>query len=164
MQIFVNIPPHGTVGLDMNPSDTIADVKTQLDKQHNTKSKDLTHDGRRLHNGLTLGDYNIGKESTLDVVLGSRGVMQIFVTIHVDTHKIITLDVLPTDTVDSVKTQIHQEEGIPTDQQRLVFPGGELEDEYTLGHYNIRCHDVSCSIHMTLKPREGVLCMSRFLG
>ena len=138
MLLFINTITGKTITLEVLPSYTIEYVKGLIKDKEGflPHQQNLVYARKLLQNGLTVSDYSIKEESTLFLSLRLRGEFQIFVKVLAG--RMITLEARGSDTIEYVKAELQDKEGIPQDQQILTFVGKKLEDRCTLSYYDIQ--------------------------
>ena len=88
--------------------------------------------GVQLNDGFTLGDYDIERESVLDLVVTS---LTIFIRFP---NKIMSLEVDSSDTISKVKAKIEYLVGIPASHHNMFFASKQLYDDFTIADYTIQ--------------------------
>ena len=154
VQLFVKTPTgNAVITLDVVPEDTIQTVKSKITDEIGipVDQYELTFDEKRLKDDHTLNYYNIRRNSTVHLALRKRDRHYMRLLVKTPTENtVITLDVVPEDTIQTVKTKIMDEVGIPVDQYELTFDEKKLEESHTLNDYNIRSDS---TLHLALKRR-----------
>lgn len=156
VQIFIRTLTGKTFTLEVSVSDSIRDVKAKIQQLQGLPidQQVLLTRGEPLSDALRLRDYNIETESTFYLTLTSgpkaehshpksspqnktEGYSAQVIYIRNFLGKSIALEIGPSDKIKTLKAKIFAKEGIPVDQQQLLFQGDNLDDEKFIKDYNI---------------------------
>eukprot|EP01101_Sappina_pedata_P009034 TRINITY_DN513_c0_g2_i1.p1 TRINITY_DN513_c0_g2~~TRINITY_DN513_c0_g2_i1.p1 ORF type:complete len:173 (+),score=38.02 TRINITY_DN513_c0_g2_i1:30-521(+) len=140
MHVHINILTGRGFDLQVELLDSVLDLKKKIQEAEDIPSKfqRLSFGNRELSDNNTLADYNIQHGSNIHMVTRVQGgPMRVHITTMIG--KTITVEVERTDSVLDLKNKIQETEGIPSNLQRLIFDGKELNDDgLTLSDYDLK--------------------------
>jgi len=162
--------------VEVEPTESIESVKQKIADQEGVEesTQRLIFGGKQLENGKTLQDYDISDDATVHLVLRLRGgalhkrsrsfsppgsVVDLSrfrggqqLQVKTLAGKTISVEVEPTESIESVKQKIADQEGVEESTQRLIFGGKQLENGKTLQDYDI---SDDATVHLVLRLRGG---------
>lgn len=137
--------------LEVDPSDTIAQVKQKIQEKRFSVALDqiqLLHGEKILEDEKTILDYGIQREEQLNLFLKLSNQ----ILIKTSTGQTLNIEVDHNNTIEHVKKLIEKLNGTPTEKQRLKLDGKKIEDNLSLNHYSI---DRDSKITMVVKEHTS---------
>ena len=156
MQIYIKMEEKKTIPLEVESCCSIERLKALIQSK-----VDITHEKQHLffaeqelEDGRTLSDYNIPNECTIHLVY----TCQVFV--ETLSGRTFPLEVQSSDKIENARAKIHEKEGIPPDEQHLIFEGARLEDGHTLSDYCIHDESTLHLVHKRGVPPDQLRCIT----
>jgi serine/threonine protein kinase/ubiquitin len=139
------------IELDVNPKDLVWMVKTKLHEKLGIPplKQSLIFRGQEMDDAKRLDAYDVQRNSTMHLIERAPTSIRVFVMRL--TGDVIALEVTPTELIGAVKAMVQDEEGIPTERQRLIYRGLQLEDRRSLAEYDIQENG---TIHLIAERRH----------
>ncbi|KAI8359594.1 ubiquitin, partial [Mortierella sp. GBAus27b] len=139
MVVYISAFTGKTIALECSGDHTSEQLKEMVQEVIGLprNQQRLMFAGKTIEDEAQLKDYRIINGSTIQLTLRlnlQRGMLVFITTL---TGKVITLDCGPQWTVDDMKGSIQEKEGVPPDEQRLIFATRQLENGKTLSDYKI---------------------------
>ena len=154
MQIFITWNEKIN-SFDVKPDFTIKLLKEKIhDKLGIEPSEQILLFKRgALKDNISLFQYDIQDRNFLTLItylpIKNKEVEQLQIFIKTLTGKEMSFVVEPYLTIEKLKCKIQDKEGIPSDKQKIIFAGDQLEDSRTLASYNIKARAI---LYMILIP------------
>uniref|UniRef100_UPI00398F8871 uncharacterized protein isoform X2 n=1 Tax=Pristiophorus japonicus TaxID=55135 RepID=UPI00398F8871 len=164
MRLQVKFMTGEFIELEIDPSIQVSTLKMKISEKtgvpkfqqrlvvQNGSSVELKDDRR-------LSDYSVYPSDGIMLIVKNEERMQIF--LKNEKGKISTHEVLPSETVQAFRARVQRQEGVPADQQRLMYEGKQLEDGRSLSDYNIQSQG---TIFLLLRLRGGMELQVKFMN
>ena len=143
MQIFIKTLEGKTITLDVERWNTIEVVKNKIQEKENIiiEKQKLLFRGIFLENRYNVADYDITKESTLNLIL-KKDDEEFSICVNILDFEKILIPVKPSDKIETLKKKILIKADIPLDEQNLFFCRNILENNKLISDYNIESQDI----------------------
>ncbi|XP_072343009.1 polyubiquitin-like [Scyliorhinus torazame] len=155
MRLQVKFLTGEVIELEIDPSIQVSALKKMIyekTKVAHFRQRLVVQNGNteELRDDKRLCDYNVSPSNVVMLIVKNEERMQIF--LKNEKGKTSTYDVLPSESVRDFRARVQRQEGVPANQQRLVYQSKQLEDGHSLADYNIQSES---TIFLTLRLRGG---------
>lgn len=163
MQIFIEPPTGPRISLDAEPSDSIENIKAKIQDTagYTPDQQILSYQGHDLEDGRTLSDYNIQRDSVVQLQFPSAGSTTMHLSVRTPSGSVLTVDVEGSDSVESLRILIESQIGASPASQILTFAGSTLVDGRVLADYNLHQGDTVLLAFVPPVWRDATLAIPR---